>query len=230
MPPGRMQAKMQDQVLESQGPCGEACKVDGTRAAPKALQVDHDPRAGRREVPVELHRDAAIRVHQQHVVLRPRPQHRRLLGGGQGELRDETERLQNAGGRHQVAGPQQDVEIRELPCRQVAVGLRVETEVLVVRRVVQLDLAEASRRLAGRRVRVAVVVEFGLRAIAPKGENVQPTIRKCVSIKPGTNGLEILNKVVSVRTSADGFVCGLNNYPAKECSTEILTPKSLQKK
>lgn len=79
-------------------------------------------------------------------------------------------------------------------------------------------------------VRVAVVVEFGLRAIAPKGENVQPTIRKCVSIKPGTNGLEILNKVVSVRTSADGFVCGLNNYPAKECSTEILTPKSLQKK
>lgn len=79
-------------------------------------------------------------------------------------------------------------------------------------------------------IRVAVVVEFGLRAIAPKGENVQPTIRKCVSVKSGTNGLEILNKVVPVRTSADGFVCGLNNYPAKECSTEINTPKSLQKK
>ena len=79
-------------------------------------------------------------------------------------------------------------------------------------------------------IRVAVVVEFGLRAIAPKGENVQPTIRKCVSVKSGTNGLEILNKVVPVRTSADGFVCGLNNYPAKECSTEIATPKSLQKK
>ena len=77
---------------------------------------------------------------------------------------------------------------------------------------------------------MAVVVEFGLRAIAPKGENVQPTIRKCVSVKSGTNGLEILNKVVTVRTSADGFVCGLNNYPAKECSTEITTPKSLQKK
>ena len=79
-------------------------------------------------------------------------------------------------------------------------------------------------------IRVAVVVEFGLRAIAPKGENVQPTIRKCVSVKSGTNGLEILNKVVPVRTSADGFVCGLNNYPAKECSTEIATPRSLQKK
>lgn len=79
-------------------------------------------------------------------------------------------------------------------------------------------------------VRVAVVVDFGLRSIAPKGENVQQTIRQCVSVKSGTNGLEILNKVVPVRTSAEGFVCGLANYPAKECSTEILTPKSLKKK
>ena len=79
-------------------------------------------------------------------------------------------------------------------------------------------------------VRVAVVVDFGLRAIAPKGESVQQTIRQCVSVKAGTNGLDILNKVVPVRASADGFVCGLANYPAKECSTEITTPKSLAKK
>jgi len=79
-------------------------------------------------------------------------------------------------------------------------------------------------------IRVGVVVEFGLRAIAPKGESVQQTIRQCVSVKAGTNGLEILNKAVPVRTSAEGFVCGLNNYPAKECSSEIQTPKSLAKK
>jgi hypothetical protein len=79
-------------------------------------------------------------------------------------------------------------------------------------------------------VRVAVVVDFGPRAIAPKGENVPQTIRQCVSVKSGTNGLDILNKVVPVRTSAEGFVCGLNSFPAKECSTEILTPKSLIKK
>ena len=79
-------------------------------------------------------------------------------------------------------------------------------------------------------VRVAVVVEFGHRAIAPKGESVQPTIRKCITAKSGTNGLEILNKVVPVRTSAEGFVCGLNNYPAKECSSEIQTPKALTRK
>jgi len=79
-------------------------------------------------------------------------------------------------------------------------------------------------------VRVAVVVDFGLRAIAPTGENVQQTMRQCVTIKSGSNGLDILNKVVPIRTSSDGFVCGLNNYPAKECSTEITTPKSLAKK
>ena len=79
-------------------------------------------------------------------------------------------------------------------------------------------------------VRVAVVVDFGLRAIAPKGESVQPTIRKCVTIKAGSNGLDILNKVVTIRTSSSGFVCGLNNFPAKECSTEIATPKVLTRK
>jgi len=79
-------------------------------------------------------------------------------------------------------------------------------------------------------IRVAVVVDFGLRAIAPAGENVQPTVRQCVTVKSGTNGIDILNKVVPVRTSASGFVCGLANYPAKECSTEITTPKSLLKK
>ena len=79
-------------------------------------------------------------------------------------------------------------------------------------------------------VRVAVVVDFGVRAIAPTGESVQPTIRKCVTIKSGSNGLDILNKVVNIRTSSSGFVCGLNNYPAKECSTEIVTPKTLQRK
>ena len=79
-------------------------------------------------------------------------------------------------------------------------------------------------------VRVAVVVDFGLRAIAPTGENVQQTIRQCVTIKSGSNGLDILNKVVPIRTSSDGFVCGLNSYPAIECSTEITTPKSLAKK
>lgn len=79
-------------------------------------------------------------------------------------------------------------------------------------------------------VRVAVVVDFGPRAIAPKGEAVQQTIRQCAVVKSGSNGFEILQQVVPVRTDASGFVCGLNNFPAKECSTEIATPRSLARK
>ena len=78
--------------------------------------------------------------------------------------------------------------------------------------------------------RVAVVVDFGPRAISPKGESVQQTIRQCAVVKNGSNGFEILKQVVPVRTDASGFVCGLNNYPAKECSTEILTPRTLARK
>ena len=77
--------------------------------------------------------------------------------------------------------------------------------------------------------RVAVVIEFGSRAIAPKGESVLPTIRQCVTVKAGTNGMDILNKVAPVRTAANGMVCGINSYPAKECSAEIVTPKALKK-
>lgn len=79
-------------------------------------------------------------------------------------------------------------------------------------------------------VRVAVVVDFGPRAIAPKGESVQQTIRQCAVVKSGSNGLEVLKQVVPIRTDASGFVCGLSNYPAKECSTEIPTPKTLARK
>jgi hypothetical protein len=79
-------------------------------------------------------------------------------------------------------------------------------------------------------VRVAVVVDFGPRAISPKGEVVQPTIRRCAVVKSGSTGFEILKEVVPIRTDASGLVCGLNNYPAKECSTEITTPKSLARK
>ena len=79
-------------------------------------------------------------------------------------------------------------------------------------------------------VRVAVVVDFGPRAISPKGEMVQPMIRRCAVVKTGSTGFEILKEVVPVRTDASGFVCGLNNYPAKECSTEIPTPRTLARK
>ncbi|MFM8921130.1 MAG: SCO2322 family protein [Candidatus Nanopelagicaceae bacterium] len=88
----------------------------------------------------------------------------------------------------------------------------------------------AGVRIQSGYVRVAVVVDFGPRAIAPKGESTQQTIRQCAVVKSGSNGFEILKQVVPIRTDASGFVCGLNNFPAKECSTEIQTPRSLARK
>ncbi len=75
--------------------------------------------------------------------------------------------------------------------------------------------------------RVALVVDFGRRVLTPKGEKVQKTITTCVSVPKEAIGFDVLGAVVKVRTSAGGFVCGFNGYPAKECGTEISTPKSL---
>ena len=79
-------------------------------------------------------------------------------------------------------------------------------------------------------IRVALVIDFGLKEIAPLGEKVQPLIRKCVKIPASGNGLDALKMAVKVRTSASGMICGINNFPAKECSAEVATPKSLAKK
>ncbi len=74
---------------------------------------------------------------------------------------------------------------------------------------------------------VALVVDFGRRVLTPKGEKVQKTITKCVNVAKASTGFDVLGAVVKVRTSAGGFVCGFNGYPAKECGVEISTPTSL---
>ncbi len=75
--------------------------------------------------------------------------------------------------------------------------------------------------------RVALVVDFGKRVLTPKGEKVQKTITTCVNAAKEATGFDVLAAVVNVRTSAGGFVCAFNGYPAKECGAEISTPKSL---
>lgn len=75
--------------------------------------------------------------------------------------------------------------------------------------------------------RVGIVVDFGNAALAPKGEVTQTTIATCVVVDKKAIGLDVLAKVVKVRNSASGFVCGFNNYPKKECGVEIATPTAL---
>jgi hypothetical protein len=78
--------------------------------------------------------------------------------------------------------------------------------------------------------RIAVVIDFGSTAYAPKGEKVKKTITTCVRTAKESQGIDVLGQVTKVRAEGSGLICGLAGYPAKECGVEIPTPKALIKK
>lgn len=78
--------------------------------------------------------------------------------------------------------------------------------------------------------RIALVVEFGSKAWAPKGEKVSKTVTLCVRTAIESQGIDVLGQVVKIRAAASGLICGLNGFPAKECGVEIATPVSLMPK
>jgi hypothetical protein len=75
--------------------------------------------------------------------------------------------------------------------------------------------------------RIALVIEFGSKAWAPKGEKVAKTITRCVRTAIESQGIDVLGQVVKIRAAASGLICGLNGFPAKECGVEIPTPAKL---
>ncbi|MEY4291390.1 MAG: hypothetical protein RL130_1332 [Actinomycetota bacterium] len=78
--------------------------------------------------------------------------------------------------------------------------------------------------------RIALVIDFGKRAYAPKGEKVPRTIVRCVTTAKASQGIDVLGQVVKVRAASSGLICGFNGYPKKECGVEIETPVALIKK
>lgn len=70
-------------------------------------------------------------------------------------------------------------------------------------------------------IRVALVIDFGKAEIAPKNETAPTNLTKCVLVKPNATGLDVLNKVVKVRTDNSGLICAFNGYPKSECSPEV---------
>ena len=75
--------------------------------------------------------------------------------------------------------------------------------------------------------RVALVIEFGSKAWAPKGEKPAKTITRCVRTALDSQGIDVLGQVVKIRAASSGPICGLNGFPAKECGVEISTPRAL---
>ncbi len=77
--------------------------------------------------------------------------------------------------------------------------------------------------------RIALVIDFGSKAFAPKGEKIQKAFTTCVRTAKASQGIDVLGQVAKIRADKSGLICGLNGYPAKECGVEISTPASLKK-
>jgi hypothetical protein len=77
--------------------------------------------------------------------------------------------------------------------------------------------------------RIGLVIDYGSKAYAPKGEKVQKTFTTCVRTAKESQGIDVLGQVAKIRAAKSGLICGLNGYPAKECGVEISTPASLKK-
>lgn len=75
--------------------------------------------------------------------------------------------------------------------------------------------------------RIGLVIDFGGKSYAPKGEKVAKTIVRCVLTAKESQGLDVLAQEINVRQDDSGLICGFNGYPAKECGVEIPTPKAL---
>ncbi len=65
--------------------------------------------------------------------------------------------------------------------------------------------------------RVAVVVDYGPAGIAPVGQNPPARSVSCVNAPSAENGLQVLQRVVTLRFHSSGLICGLNGFPATEC-------------
>ena len=76
---------------------------------------------------------------------------------------------------------------------------------------------------------IAVVIDFGSKAYAPKSEKLQKIFTTCVRTAKASQGIDVLGQVAKIRADKSGLICGLNGYPAKECGVEIMTPASLKK-
>ena len=89
-------------------------------------------------------------------------------------------------------------------------------------------LCKKTVRVAGKK-RVGVIVDFGSIALKPRGESLPRRVMTCVQIDSNATGAEILAAAAKIRFASSGFICGINGFPAKECSAEMPTPRSLLK-
>lgn len=71
------------------------------------------------------------------------------------------------------------------------------------------------------KVRVGLVVDFGLGEIAPDGDVPNEFFSDCVTVPAGSVGLDVLKAALEVRSDGSGLICGIAGYPSEECGAEI---------
>jgi len=71
------------------------------------------------------------------------------------------------------------------------------------------------------KVRVGLVVDFGVGEIAPAGETPREFFSDCVIVPEGSVGVDVLEAVLDIRVADSGLICGIAGYPAQECGAEI---------
>ncbi|NCV83622.1 MAG: hypothetical protein EBW41_02850 [Actinobacteria bacterium] len=82
------------------------------------------------------------------------------------------------------------------------------------------ELCGQTSEVSGK-VRVGLVVDFGVGEIAPDGETPREFFSDCVVVPQGSVGLDVLEAVLDVRAADSGLICGIAGYPAQECGAEI---------
>lgn len=74
------------------------------------------------------------------------------------------------------------------------------------------------------RKRVAVVVDPGVAADAPEGEQPPGAWAMCVVAEPRATGYDVLRAAATVRAER-GLICGIGGYPARGCADVIADPE-----
>jgi hypothetical protein len=77
--------------------------------------------------------------------------------------------------------------------------------------------------------RIALVIDYGSKVYAPKGEKIAKSFTTCVRTAKTSQGIDVLGMAVKIRAAKSGLICGINGYPKKECGVEIPTPAALKK-
>ncbi|WP_166355948.1 SCO2322 family protein [Phytoactinopolyspora limicola] len=68
--------------------------------------------------------------------------------------------------------------------------------------------------------RVAVVIDYGTTDDAPDGETPPDARGACAVVPQDASGADVLTAVAEVRFD-QGMACGLDGYPATECSSQV---------